>query len=151
MWGLLFAKGKNMSIENQAEAVVDEVKDSGVKEFYVGGKLKKVKFLAATRFRLFANIEPQDVQAYVSSEAFKIRAMALLLIGKEAMSLTISEIIDKFEELELDDDEGQIIYEWVLQRTINFMLKEAEAQNRAIQKGLPQVEQLSNSLSGQKA
>ena len=33
MWGLLFAKGKNMDIENQTEAVVDEVKDLSLGRF----------------------------------------------------------------------------------------------------------------------
>lgn len=128
----------------------EALKDSGKKEFYVGGKVITVKFLAATRFRLFINIQPSEVQDYVSSEAFKLRSVALLLLGKTGMDLRVDEILDEFEELELSDQECQEIYEWVLQRTINFMIQEAEAQNRVIQRGMPQVEQLSNSLNGLK-
>lgn len=137
-----------MNDQVQETPSVVEEHDSGVREFLVGGKSRTVKFLAATRFRLFVNIEPHQVQDYVSSEAFKIRSTALLLIGKAAMDMTVSEIMDSFEEMELEDDECQTIYEWVLSRTINFMLKEAEAQSQAIQKGMPQVQQLNNSLNG---
>lgn len=126
----------------------DDLTDAGVREFMVGGKPVTLKFLAATRFRLFINIEPNQVQQYVSSEAFKLRAVGLLLLGKKALSLKVDEILDEFEELQLDDDECQEIYEWVLKRTINFMLREAESQSQAIQAGLPQIEQLSNSLNG---
>lgn len=132
-------------VENTPEA---EIQDAGVREFKVGGKLVTLKFLAATRFRLFINIQPHQVQDYVSSEAFKLRAVGLLLLGKKAMGMTVEDLLDEFEELQLDDDECQEIYEWVLKRTINFMLKEAESQSQAIKAGLPQIEQLSNSLSG---
>lgn len=128
--------------------ITSETNDSGSREFKVGGKIVTLKFLAATRFRLFVNITPDQVQEYVSSEAFKLRAVGLLLLGKKALEYSVDEILDQFEELGLDDDECHEIYEWVLQRTINFMLKEAESQSKAIQAGLPQVEQLSNSLNG---
>lgn len=145
MQGLFFYKGKQMSNSNE-----EKMHDSGKADFYVGGKVLQLKFLAATRFRLFINIQPSEVQDYVSSEAFKLRSVALLLLGKTGMDMRVDEILDRFDELGLTDEECQNIYEWVLQRTINFMIQEAEAQNRVIQKGMPQVEQLSNSLNGLK-
>ena len=55
---------------------------NGVMDFLIGGQLRTLKLTAATRYRLFLNIETQDIQAYISSDAFKISATGMLIFGK---------------------------------------------------------------------
>ena len=122
--------------------------DAGVKEFKVGGKLREIKFTAATRYRLFLNVEKEDIQGYVTSDLFKITAVALLLYGKETIGKKLDELMDMFENDNLMDDEMEEIVGWVRQRTLNFMLKEAEESAKALQKILPQATELSSTLNG---
>ena len=122
--------------------------DAGVKEFKVGGKVREIKFTAATRYRLFLNVEKEDIQSYVTSDLFKITAVALLLYGKETIGKKLDELMDMFENDNLMDDEMEEIVGWVRQRTLNFMLKEAEESAKALQKILPQATELSSTLNG---
>ena len=122
--------------------------DAGVKEFKVGGKLREIKFTAATRYRLFLNVEKEDIQGYVTSDLFKITAVALLLYGKETIGKKLDELMDMFENDNLMDDEMEEIVGWVRQRTLNFMLKEAEQIATALQQAIPKATELSNTLSG---
>jgi len=129
----------------------DQVTDYGVKTFMVGGEAMEVKFTAATRFRLFKNMPIEEIQGYVTTEAFKLQATALLLLGKDSMGKTVDDILDELENLGLLDNEMMDIYEWVLQRTINFMLREAEAAANQIRQAIPQVNELSNTLNTSQA
>ena len=122
--------------------------DTGVKTFNVGGKPRDLMFSAATRFRLFLNIPVEDIQTYITSDLFKINAIAYLLFGKEARGKKIDEILDMIEDEGLNDVELEEIVGWVRQRTLNFMLKEAEESAKALQKVLPQATELSNTLNG---
>lgn len=79
---------------------------------------------------------------------FKINAIAYLLFGKEARGKRIDEILDMIEDEGLNDVELEEIVGWVRQRTLNFMLKEAEESAKALQKVLPQATELSNTLNG---
>ena len=129
------------------DALAEQDNDFGVREFMVGGKNVILKFTAATRFRLFRDLEPSSIQGYVTSEAFKLQALALLLIGKEATGMTVDDILDALDELGLNEVEMYKIYEWVLKRTINFMLKEAEAAAKTIAMSMPKVTELNNTLT----
>lgn len=129
------------------DALAEQDNDFGVREFLVGGKNVILKFTAATRFRLFRDLEPSSIQGYVTSEAFKLQALALLLIGKEATGMTVDDILDALDELGLNEVEMYKIYEWVLKRTINFMLKEAEAAAKTIAMSMPKVTELNNTLT----
>ena len=122
--------------------------DTGVKTFNVGGKPRDLMFSAATRFRLFLNIPVEDIQTYITSDLFKINAIAYLLFGKEAKGKKIDEILDMIEDEGLNDIELEEIVGWVRQRTLNFMLKEAEETAKALQKVLPQATELSSTLNG---
>ena len=122
--------------------------DAGVKEFKVGGKLREIKFTAATRYRLFLNVEKEDIQGYVTSDLFKITAVALLLYGKETIGKKLDELMDMFENDNLMDDEMEEIVGWVRKRTLNFMLKEAEQIAEALNQSLPQAIGLNNTLTG---
>ena len=128
------------AIETNADAVV--------KEFKVGGKLREIKFTAATRYRLFINVEKEDIQGYVTSDLFKITAVALLLYGKEAIGKKLDELMDMFENDNLMDDEMEEIVGWVRQRTLNFMLKEAEEVGKALEQVMPKTMALNNTLTG---
>ncbi|URG13847.1 hypothetical protein [Acinetobacter phage vB_AbaS_TCUP2199] len=125
--------------------------DYGVKTFMVGNQPMELKFTAATRFRLFKDLPIEEIQGYVTTEAFKMQATALLLLGKDSMGKTVEAILDEFENLGLLDHEMMAIYEWVLERTINFMLKEAEAAAKQIRQAIPQVKELSNTLNTSQA
>mgnify|MGYP003589288877 CR=1 FL=1 len=127
---------------------MSEPVDSGVKSFKVGGQLRELKFSAAMRYRLFLNINNEDIQQYISSEAFKITAVGFLLYGKEISGKPLIEVLDKFDEDNLLDDEMEEIVGWVRQRTLNFMLKEAEQIATALQQAIPKATELSNTLSG---
>ena len=127
---------------------MSEVKDSGVKDFLIGGKLTTLKFTAATRYRLFLNIPIQDVQEYISSDAFKISAAGMLIFGKEIIGQPLADVLDKFDEINLGDDEMEEIVGWVRKRTLNFMLKEGEQIAQALKESMPQATELSNSLTG---
>ena len=129
------------------DALAEQDNDFGVREFLVGGKNVILKFTAATRFRLFRDLEPSSIQGYVTSEAFKLQALALLLIGKEATGMTVDDILDALDDLGLNEVEMYKIYEWVLKRTINFMLKEAEAAAKTIAMSMPKVTELNNTLT----
>lgn len=122
--------------------------DNGVKDFLIGGKLTTLKFSAATRYRLFLNIETQDIQNYISSDAFKISAAGMLIFGKEIIGKPLADVLDKFDEVDLSDDEMEEIVGWVRKRTLNFMLKEAEQIAEALNQVIPQATELSNSLTG---
>ena len=118
--------------------------DNGVKDFLIGGKLTTLKFSAATRYRLFLNIETQDIQNYISSDAFKISAAGMLIFGKEIIGKPLADVLDKFDEVDLSDDEMEEIVGWVRKRTLNFMLKEAEQIAEALNQSLPQAIGLNN-------
>lgn len=122
--------------------------DTGVKTFNVGGKPRELMFSAAIRFRLFLDVPVEDVQTYITSDLFKINAVAFLLFGKEAKGKKIDEILDMIDDVGLNDVELEEIVGWVRQRTLNFMLKEAEESAKALQKILPQATELSSTLNG---
>ena len=67
--------------------------ETGVKEFKVNGVLRELRFTAATRMRLFLNVETNAIQEYISSDLFKITAVSLLLYGKEVVGKPLMEII----------------------------------------------------------
>ena len=121
---------------------------NGVMDFLIGGQLRTLKFTAATRYRLFLNIETQDIQAYISSDAFKISATGMLIFGKEIIGKPLADVLDMFDEVGLTDDEMEEIVGWVRKRTLNFMLKEAEQIAEALNQVMPQATELSNSLTG---
>lgn len=127
---------------------MSEVTDNGVKDFLIGGELKTLKFTAATRYRLFLNIPLQDVQDYVASDAFKISATGMLIFGKEIIGKPLADVLDKFDEVGLSDDEMEEIVGWVRKRTLNFMLREGEQIAEALKQAMPQATELSNSLTG---
>lgn len=135
-----------MSEQKSAENLVDP-EDFGVKEFLVGGVFKELKFTAATRFRLFQDIPDSEIQTYVSSNGFKLRSVALLLLGKKANGMQMDDLFDELEEIGLMDYELNVIYEWVLKRTLNFMLQEAEVAAKMLTETMPQVIELSNTLT----
>ena len=121
---------------------------NGVMDFLIGGQLRTLKFTAATRYRLFLNIDTQDIQTYISSDAFKISATGMLIFGKEIIGKPLADVLDMFDEVGLTDDEMEEIVGWVRKRTLNFMLKEAEESAKALQKILPQATELSSTLNG---
>ena len=131
----------------EMENLEQEPEDFGVKTFSVGGKPMELKFTAAARFRLFKSMTPEEIQAYVATETFKLQAITLLILGKKALTQSIDQILDDFDEIGLMDDEVNAIYSWVLKRTLNFMLKEADEAANQLKKMLPKVNELSNTLS----
>lgn len=126
---------------------VAEPEDYGVREFMVGDKPTTLRFTAAARFRLFKDLNPQEIQAYVTSEPFKLHSAGLLLLGKEALTVSVDEVLDRLDDLGLMEHELHAIYQWVLKRTINFMLKEAEVAAQILKQAIPQVTELSNTLN----
>ena len=94
------------------------------------------------------DVPVEDVQTYITSDLFKINAVAYLLFGKGAKGKRVDEILDMIEDEGLNDVELEEIVGWVRQRTLNFMLKEAEESSKALQKILPQATELSNTLNG---
>ena len=122
--------------------------DTGVKTFNVGGAPRDLMFSAAIRFRLFLNVPVQQVQEYILSDMFKLNAIALLLVGKEAQGKTVDQIIDIIEEQKLSDVELEEIIGWVRKRTLNFILKEAEETAKTLQEVMPQATELSSTLNG---
>ena len=129
----------------------NEPEDYGVRDFIIGGETMTLKFTAATRFRLFQDMSPDQIQNYVTSEAFKLQSLALLILGKDAIKMPVSDILDKLDDLGMMDHELNAVYEWVLKRTINFMLSEAEAAARMISESMPKVNELSNTLTSSQA
>lgn len=122
--------------------------ETGVKEFKVNGVLRELRFTAATRMRLFLNVETNAIQEYISSDLFKITAVSLLLYGKEVVGNPLMEIIDRFDQDQLLDDEMEEIVGWVRTRTLNFMLKEAEEVQKSLTQVMGRATALSNSLIG---
>ena len=121
---------------------------NGVMDFLIGGQLRTLKFTAATRYRLFLNIETQDIQAYISSDAFKISATGMLIFGKEIIGKPLADVLDMFDEVGLTDDEMEEIVGWVRKRTLNFMLKEAEEVQKSLTQVMERATKLDNSLTG---
>ena len=122
--------------------------ETGVKEFKVNGILRELRFTAATRMRLFLNVETNAIQEYISSDLFKITAVSLLLYGKEVVGKPLMEIIDRFDADQLLDDEMEEIVGWVRTRTLNFMLKEAEEVQKSLTQVMGRATALNNSLIG---
>lgn len=127
-----------------------EVDDNGVKTFLVGGIAKELKFTAAMRMRLFINLTPDQIQNYVTSDMFRLNALAYLLMGKDALNKTGEDILDYIEEIQLTDSEAQEIHAWVLKRTLNFMLNESKAVAEGLKEIVPNVQELHNTLTGLK-
>lgn len=123
-------------------------KDNGKKIFNVGGKPREVMFSAATRFRLFLEVPVHEVQDYILSDLFKINSVAMILYGKEAQGKTINDLLDKFDDDELSDIELEEIVGWVRERTLNFMLAEAQETIKALEPVLRQANELNNTSNG---
>ena len=136
-----------MSEQANQNQEVAEMDDFGVKDFLVGGVIRTLKFSAAVRFRLFKDIPDHEIQGYISTTAFKLQSVALLLFGKEALSKSLDDLFDDFEEIDLADHELALIHEWVLKRTVNFMLQEAETIANVLKEQIPKVTELNNTLT----
>lgn len=136
-----------MSEQANDNQEIVEPDDFGVKDFLIGGQIRTLKFTAATRFRLFKDIPDEQIQGYVSTTAFKLQSVALLVFGKEALSKSLDEIFDALEEIDMADHELALINEWVLKRTLNFMVKEAEHLAKLLKEQIPKVTELSNTLT----
>lgn len=126
----------------------DQNFETGVKTFLVGGVERELKFNAALRFRLFLNISNEQIQNYVTSEVFKLTALALLFKGKEGVGMSTEQVIDLIEELDLENHEMEAIVGWVRERALNFILAEAQETAKALQQLMPQAKALSSSLTG---
>lgn len=123
-------------------------KDAGVITLNVGGKPRKLMFSAATRFRLFLDVDINQTQDYILSPLFKINAVGMVLYGKEVQGKTIDEILDRFEDDELSDVECEEIIGWVRERTLAFMLAEAQQIAQALEPALKKATELSNTSNG---
>lgn len=130
------------------ESTTTDLADSGVVTFPVGGVNRTLKFTAAARYRLFLDIPNDQIQNYIVSDSFKINALSYLLYGKEYIGKTLEEVLERFEEDDLMDDEMEAIVGWVRQRTVNFMVKEAEQVAQTLKQVMPRVTELSDTLSG---
>ena len=122
--------------------------DAGTITLNVGGKPRDLMFSAAARFRLFLNIPMTEVQNYITTDLFKINAVAMILYGKASRDKNIDDILDMFEDDGLSDLELEAIVGWVRKRTLNFMLSEVEEIAQTLQEVMPQAIELNNTLSG---
>lgn len=122
--------------------------DAGTITLNVGGKPRDLMFSAAARFRLFLNIPVTEVQNYITTDLFKINAVAMILYGKASRDKSIEDVLDMFEDDGLSDLELEAIVGWVRKRTLNFMLSEVEDIAQTLQEVMPQAIELNNTLSG---
>lgn len=122
--------------------------DAGTITLNVGGKPRDLMFSAAARFRLFLNIPVTEVQNYITTDLFKINAVAMILYGKASRDKSIDDVLDMFEDDGLSDLELEAIVGWVRKRTLNFMLSEVEDIAQTLQEVMPQAIELNNTLSG---
>lgn len=122
--------------------------DAGTITLNVGGKPRDLMFSAAARFRLFLNIPVTEVQNYITTDLFKINAVAMILYGKASRDKNIDDVLDMFEDDGLSDLELEAIVGWVRKRTLNFMLSEVEDIAQTLQEVMPQAIELNNTLNG---
>lgn len=122
--------------------------DAGTITLNVGGKPRDLMFSAAARFRLFLNIPVTEVQNYITTDLFKINAVAMILYGKASRDKSIDDVLDMFEDDGLSDLELEAIVGWVRKRTLNFMLSEVEDIAQTLREVMPQAIELNNTLSG---
>lgn len=122
--------------------------DAGTITLNVGGKPRDLMFSAAARFRLFLNIPVTEVQNYITTDLFKINAVAMILYGKASRDKSIDDVLDMFEDDGLSDLELEAIVGWVRKRTLNFMLSEVEDIAQTLQEVMPQAIELNNTLNG---
>lgn len=122
--------------------------DAGTITLNVGGKPRDLMFSAAARFRLFLNIPVTEVQKYITTDLFKINAVAMILYGKASRDKSIDDVLDMFEDDGLSDLELEAIVGWVRKRTLNFMLSEVEDIAQTLQEVMPQAIELNNTLNG---
>lgn len=122
--------------------------DAGTITLNVGGKPRDLMFSAAARFRLFLNIPVTEVQNYITTDLFKINAVAMILYGKASRDKNIDDVLDMFEDDGLSDLELEAIVGWVRKRTLNFMLSEVEDIAQTLREVMPQAIELNNTLSG---
>lgn len=123
-------------------------KDAGTISLSVGGEKRDLMFSAATRFRLFLDIPPVDIQEYILSDLFKINAVGMVLYGKDIQGKTIDYILDRFEEDGLSDIECEEIIGWIRERTLNFMLAEAQQTMKALEPILKKANELNSTSTG---
>ena len=111
------------------------------KTFSVGGEQKELFFSFAIQQRLFGQFSVDKFQEALLDPAFTIRALGFLLIGKEFGAIkTVEEALDRFEEMNLTDDESHEIMNWVRERVLNFTQKEIETVKRQVQQLLPHLQ-----------
>lgn len=122
--------------------------DAGTITLNVGGKPRDLMFSAAARFRLFLNIPVTEVQNYITTDLFKINAVAMILYGKASRDKSIDDVLDMFEDDGLSDLELEAIVGWVRKRTLNFMLSEVEDIAQTLREVMPQAIELNNTLNG---
>lgn len=122
--------------------------DAGTITLNVGGKPRDLMFSAAARFRLFLNIPVTEVQNYITTDLFKINAVAMILYGKASRDKNIDDVLDMFEDDGLSDLELEAIVGWVRKRTLNFMLSEVEDIAQTLREVMPQAIELNNTLNG---
>ena len=122
--------------------------DAGTITLNVGGKPRDLMFSAAARFRLFLNIPVTEVQNYITTDLFKINAVAMILYGKASRDKSIDDVLDMFEDDGLSDLELEAIVGWVRKRTLNFMLSEVEDIAQTLQEVMPQAIELNTTLNG---
>ena len=122
--------------------------DAGTITLNVGGKPRDLMFSAAARFRLFLNIPVTEVQNYITTDLFKINAVAMILYGKASRDKSIDDVLDMFEDDGLSDLELEAVVGWVRKRTLNFMLSEVEDIAQTLQEVMPQAIELNNTLNG---
>lgn len=122
--------------------------DSPIQTFSIGGKPTELKFTAAVRFRLFADIDNSQIESYITSDGFKIKAVGCLLFGKEIKNMTGEDLLDKLDVIGLMDDELEAIVGWVRTRTLNFMLDELKNVKATLETVIPKAQVLQSSLTG---
>lgn len=126
-------------------------KDTGTITLNVNGQPRELMFSAATRFRLFVEVPVHEIQDYILSDLFKINAVGMVLYGKQVQGKSVDQVLDMFEEDGLSDIECEEIVAWVRQRTLNFMLAEAQQTAEALAPILAKANALNSTLSGTQA
>lgn len=122
------------------------------KTFMVGNEKRELFFSFAVQRRLMGDFSIEKISEYIANTNFQLRALGLLLLGKEMLDITmVEDLIDEFEKLELSDDQAQEIIVWVRQRIINFTQKEVENIQAQVQSLVPLMESLEATSSGIKS
>lgn len=118
------------------------------KTFKIGKETKEVFYSQAVHTRLIGNYQLDQLSDYLMSDEFTVKALGLLIIGREIVNLTPEEVLDRLDDLHLSQSQGAEVLAWVQDKVLNFIEKSLAKLQSQIQEMMVPLTQSVHTLNG---